>query len=118
MMITAILLVFTTLIMGLNVDQSPYFLFIECLINLLILVDFLCRVRLLGVRRFFKEGGWWNIFDAVVVGATVILYGLMMLSKSGALLILEEISEEILLVAWSVFQTLRMIFIAKKQKLA
>ena len=34
------------------------------------------------------------------------------------LLLLEELSEEVLLIIWSVFQTLRMIFIAKKQNLA
>jgi hypothetical protein len=80
-------------------------------------VDFLSRVRLQGTRRFF-EGGFWNVFDAIVVVGCLFLFALMMISRSFSLLIFEEVSEEILLVAWSLFQTLRMIFIAKKQKLA
>jgi hypothetical protein len=42
----------------------------------------------------------------------------MMVSRSLSILFFEEVSEEILLVAWSLFQTFRMIFIAKKQTLA
>jgi hypothetical protein len=42
----------------------------------------------------------------------------MLISSSLSLFIFEEVSEEILLITWSVFQTLRIIFIAKKQNLA
>jgi hypothetical protein len=38
----------------------------------------------------------------------------MLLSRTGVILVFEEISEELLLVVWSVFQTLRMIIFAKK----
>ena len=103
--------------MGFKVGQEPFFIFIESLLNIIVLFDFLCRVRLLGVKRFF-EGGFWNIFDAIVVLGCVLLFALMMISRSMSMIIFEEVSEEILLVAWSLFQTLRIIFIAKKQKLA
>lgn len=103
--------------MGFKVGQEPFFIFIESLLNIIVLVDFLCRVRLLGIKRFF-EGGFWNIFDAIVVLGCVLLFALMMISRSMSMIIFEEVSEEILLVAWSLFQTLRIIFIAKKQKLA
>lgn len=72
---------------------------------------------LLGTKRFFK-GGCWNIFDTFVVFGCILLFVAMLLSRSGTVLILEELSEEILLITWSLFQTFRMIFIAKKQKLA
>ena len=39
---------------------------------------------------------------------------MMLISSSFSLFIFEEVSEEILLITWSLFQTLRMIFIAKK----
>ena len=103
--------------MGFKVGQEPFFIFIESLLNIIVLVDFLCRVRLLGIKRFF-EGGFWNIFDAIVVLGCVLLFALMMISRSMSMIIFEEVSEEILLVAWSLFQTLGIIFIAKKQKLA
>lgn len=102
LMISSILLLLVTLFSGFKIDESPYFIFTETLLNLLILGDFLIRVKLMGVKRFF-EGGYWNIFDAVVVGGCVILYFLMLFSKAGALLIFEELSEELLLVSWSVF---------------
>lgn len=58
------------------------------------------------------------MFDAGVVVCCLLLFFLILLSKTGLLLNLEELSEELLLVVWSVFQTIRMIFIAKKQNLA
>jgi hypothetical protein len=82
-----------------------------------VLVDFICRVRLLGLRRFF-EGDLWNLLYAFVVLGCILLFALMMISRSLSMIFFEEVSEEILLVAWSVFQTFRLIFIAKKQKLA
>ena len=117
LMAVSLLLVLSTLVLGFKVGQTPVFIFVESLLNIIVLVDFLCRVKLLGPRRFF-EGGFWNVFDAIVVLGCLVLFALMLISRSLSLIIFEEVSEEILLVAWSLFQTLRMIFIAKKQKLA
>ena len=117
LMACSILLVLVTLLLGFNIDDNPMFLFAESVLNLVILVDFGARVKLMGYKRFF-EGGFWNVFDAVVVSGCVLLFVMELLSKSGVILIFEEVSEEILLLCWSLFQTLRMIFIAKKQKLA
>ena len=117
LMAVSILLVLTTLIFGFKVGQQPLFIFVESLLNLVVLGDFLCRVRLQGVRRFI-DGGFWNIFDAIVVLGCVFLFVLMLVSRSMSILFFEEVSEEILLVGWSLFQTFRMIFIAKKQTLA
>lgn len=117
LMAISILLVLSTLVFGFKIAQEPIFIFIESLLNLVVLGDFLCRVRLQGIRRFI-DGGFWNIFDAIVVLGCVFLFVLMMLSRSLSILIFEEVSEEILLVSWSLFQTFRMIFIAKKQTLA
>ena len=111
------LLILTTLIYGLKIGETTSFLFIECLLNLLVLADFACRVRLMGVKRFF-DGGFWNVFDAIVVFGCVFLFLLSLLQSSFSVHIFEEVSEEILLISWSLFQSLRMIFIAKKQTLA
>ena len=111
LMAVSILLVMLTFILGFKIGRTPLFIFVESLLNIIVLVDFLCRVRLLGTRRFI-EGGLWNIFDAIVVIGCVVLFFLMLISRSMSMLIFEEISEEILLVSWSLFQTLRMIFLA------
>jgi hypothetical protein len=116
-MAASVLLVLITLVVGFRVAETPLFLFIECLINMVILVDFGCRLRLMGMKRFF-EGGYWNIFDAIVVFGCIFTFVLMLISNSLSILIFEEVSEEILLITWSLFQTLRMIFIVKKQNLA
>jgi hypothetical protein len=102
LVVVSLLLVLSTLIYGFKVGQTPFFIFIESLLNVIVLLDFLCRVRLLGLKRFF-EGGLWNIFDAIVVLGCLILFALMLVSRSLSLIIYEEVSEEILLVAWSVF---------------
>ena len=117
LMAVSFLLVLLTLFFGFKIGEEPLFIFVESILNIIVLVDFAARVRLLGTKRFF-EGGFWNIFDAIVVVGCVFLFALMMISKTVSVVIFEEVSEEILLVAWSLFQTLRMIFIAKKQKLA
>lgn len=109
-----VLLIFSTLIYGFKIGETPFFLFIEFLLNFFVLADFACRVRLLGFKRFF-DGGFWNVFDAFVVFGCVLLFLLSLIQSSFSVHIFEEVSEEILLISWSLFQTLRMIFIAKKQ---
>jgi len=86
-------------------------------LNILILCDFVCKLKILGFKRYIS-GGIWNIFDCVVVLGCLVMFILMLLSKSGVAKALEEVSEELLLIIWSVFQAFRMIMIAKKQNLA
>lgn len=102
LMAVSILLVVVTLVLGFKVGENGFFIFVESILNIIILVDFCFRVRLMGFKRFF-EGGYWNVFDAIVVVGCLILFLLMMISQSTSLLIFEEVSEEILLVAWSLF---------------
>ena len=101
-MIVSVVLVLVTLFFGFSIGESPLFLFIECILNLVILLDFCCRLRLMGTKRFF-EGGYWNVFDAIVVFGCVFTFLLMLISSSFSLLIFEEVSEEILLITWSLF---------------
>ena len=115
MIIASVLLVVITFVGGMKIDENPMFIAFESFINLCILVDYLIRVYLAGFKRFFKNGSIWNVFDSVVVFGCVMLFIVMLLSRTGLILIFEELSEELLLIIWSVFQTLRMIIFAKKQ---
>jgi hypothetical protein len=83
-MISSLLLVVLTLIKGFKVDENPLFIFAECILNILILTDFIFRVKIMGVKRFF-QGDKWNIFDAVVVSGCILLFILMLLSRSGTI---------------------------------
>ena len=114
LMVTSVILMLVTIFEGLLVNNNPVFFLVEVAINLLILGDFLTRVWLTGLKRFFKRNQLWNYFDALVVLGCVLLFLAILLNKQMNLLLLEELSEEVLLIVWSVFQTLRMIFIAKK----
>jgi uncharacterized membrane protein len=102
LMAATLFLVLITLFNGFLIDESPLFIIAECIINLLIIIDFVCRVRLVGLNRFIK-GGCWNIFDTIVVIACVILFAIILISKTGGIKSLEEVSEEVLLIMWSVF---------------
>lgn len=58
---------------------------------------------------------WWNVFDAFVVVSCFTLFIVSLFKNSAGFV---EGTEEILLVLWSVWQMLRIILIAKKQRLA
>ncbi|CDW76785.1 UNKNOWN [Stylonychia lemnae] len=117
LMIFSVLLVVFTLWRGFTIDQNPIFILSEILLNVMILVDFTFRVKLLGFKRFFS-GGILNILDALVVSSCIVLFFIILVSKASSMVLFEELSEELLLIVWSVFQILRMIFIAKKQNQA
>ena len=99
------------------------FIVLEFVLNLLIGIDFACRIKLVGCQKYVKDPTsgkirWWNIFDALVVTICNGMFAISLFSKTGAIKGLEEASEEGLIVMWCIWQTLRMILIAKKQRLA
>ncbi len=122
-----------TIFKGFKVDENPLFILIESILNFLILVDFLFRLKLAGFKRFFLStqqhvtGGptsrLWNWLDAFVVTTSVILFIVIISSHSVQERAkgedyLSQASEIFLLVIWALFQTLRVIFIASRQRLA
>lgn len=116
-------LILVTILDGFQVADSPMFIVLEFLLNLLIGVDFACRIKLVGCRKYVRDQQtgkirWWNIFDALVVIVCNVVFSLSLLAKTGAVKGFEEATEEGLIVMWCVWQTLRMILIAKKQRLA
>ena len=104
---------------GFQVAESPMFIVLEFLLNLLIGVDFAFRIKLVGCRKYVRDQTngrirWWNIFDALVVTVCNSVFAISLLSKTGAVKGFEEATEEGLIVMWCVWQALRMILIAKK----
>lgn len=82
LLLSSVALVFVTLIKGFQIEENPYFILIEVLLNILILGDFGCKLKILGVKRYLS-GGIWNIFDCFVVVGCLMMFILMLLSKSG-----------------------------------
>jgi len=116
-------LVLVTVFDGFQVADSLVFIFMEFILNLFIGVDFVCRIKLVGCKKYFKDPNsgkvrCWNIFDALVVTVCNAVFAISLFSKTGAIKGFEEASEEALIVTWCIWQTLRMILIAKKQRLA
>lgn len=101
LMIIAVILIIATIV-EYSVIDSGWFLFVEFVLNFLIIADYGMRVRLVGAKRFFAEGKW-NYFDTVVVVICALLYLILLISSASDSNLLEEISEELLLIIWGVF---------------
>ena len=116
-------LIMVTIFDGFQVADSPLFIVLEFILNLLIGIDFACRIKLVGCAKYVRDPNsgrirYWNIFDALVVTFCNAVFAISLFSKSGAVKGFEEGSEEALIVMWCIWQTLRMVLIAKKQRLA
>jgi len=114
-----------TIFKGFKIEENPLFLIVESILIILIVIDFICRVKLAGFQRFFFSSGTrlWNSLDAFSVIASLIIFIAILTSDStierpDGQSYLSEASEIILLAFWSLFQTARVIFIAKRQRLA
>jgi hypothetical protein len=83
-MFISLSLVAITIYKGLKVAESPLFILIECILNILILGDFICRVKLVGVKKFMQSDKW-NYFDALVVTGCLTMFIMMLLSHTGVI---------------------------------
>jgi len=84
------------------------FIVLEFILNLLIGVDFACRIKLVGCRKYARDPTngrirWWNIFDALVVTVCNSVFALSLCSKTGAINRFEEAGEEGLIVMWCIW---------------
>lgn len=121
LLVMSFLLILVTIFDGFKVTKSKLFIFIEALLNILITGDFLLRLKLVGSQNFFRNPQsshyrWWNIFDCLVVVMCSIAFILTLIFRSERYKKVDEVSEELMLVGWAVWQTLRMVLIVRKQK--
>ena len=65
------MLIIVTIIDGFVIADSALFISLEIIMNLLITLDFLFRIKLAGGKKYFRSNRgnliWWNIFDTFVV---------------------------------------------------
>ena len=93
------------------VHSSTSFLIAELIVNVIIFTDFILKVRLAGIRRFLKT--WTNILDCIVVLGCILTFFIYLSSKSWDLIYLEDLTEDILFLSWSVLQFYRIIIFLK-----
>jgi len=108
LLIMACILIFVTIIDGFKVANSPLFISLEFLLNVLIGVDFACRVKLVGCERYFKDAQsgsikWWNVFDALVVTCCNLVFFVAIFTKKSPIRGLEQGMEEFLIVMWCIW---------------
>lgn len=93
------------------------FIIFEFLMNVIIIVDFIFKLKITGVRRYFKSCS--NRFDTLVIMGCVVTYILYVLTVKSVIpkiAFLEKLSEEILFFIWSAWQYMRIIMFIKNQK--
>ena len=121
-MLVTIFLVIITVFKGFSVEENPIFVLTESVLNFVIILDFICRIRLVGLRRFFlgqqspqTVGNFvqgdgrskirlWNWLDALVVFGSLALFLAIAIQCSAATSSkVEEVTEIVLLVVWALF---------------
>lgn len=111
-MIIGSILVITTIVDGFLVAHSPTFIAVELLLNITISVDFYFRTRIYGFKNYIAKDKWNKLDFCIVLGCNILFLVLMAHNSN----VYEEEIEVILLVLWSITQSLRMLVIAKKQR--
>lgn len=110
-MFACCVLIVVTIIDGFKIADSKGFIIGELLLNLTITVDFLLRVKMAGFGHYVKKSFWNKLDFIIVIGCNLLFVG-SILSHAA----IGEISEEALLIFWSIAQSLRMLVIARKQR--
>ena len=106
------ILIIATIIDGFKIAESPLFICVELLLNITISVDFACRIRMVGFKKYMSQNKCWNKLDCFIVVMCNMLFIISLLFHFAS----GEISEELLLVGWSIAQSCRMLIIARKQQ--
>ena len=74
----SLLLIIVTIIDGFVIADSALFISLEMILNFMITLDFLFRIKLAGGRKFFRSNrgnlNWWNVFDTFVVISCNLLF--------------------------------------------
>ena len=102
----SLLLIIVTIVDGFIVAESFMFIVLEALINVLIVGDFVCRLRMAGTDKFFRSPSGnlkkWNIFDAIVVAACILTFLIALITKHGIVKEIDEGFEEFVMFVWAV----------------
>ena len=93
------ILVVITIADGFRIAGSPFFIAVEFIMCLTVTVDLALKVRMKGFKKYLN-GGTWNKLDFFIVVSCNLIFLLTIIKKAT---VAEEISEEILLIGWSVF---------------
>ena len=108
LLVFCVCLILLTIIDGFAVAESPLFICIEFLMNLLIGIDFGFRIKLVGCSKYIRDPTTgklrcWNIFDGLVVVFCNLVFLTSLFSHTGLVKGFEESFEEALIVIWCIW---------------
>ena len=93
------MLVAITIFDGFKVANSPFFIAFEFIMCLTVTVDLCLKLKMQGFKKYLRNSKWNKIDFFIVVSCNIIF----LLSICFRASVYEEISEEVLLIAWSIF---------------
>lgn len=96
-----------TIIDGFIVAESLLFLALELTMNVAITIDLASRMKITGLKKFFRSNSgklnWWNVFDTFMVITCVLLFIAAILIQHGPLKDADLGVESFVMVAWAVW---------------
>mmetsp|Transcript_41935 Transcript_41935/g.30781 ORF Transcript_41935/g.30781 Transcript_41935/m.30781 type:complete len:133 (+) Transcript_41935:297-695(+) len=94
-------LILLTIIFGFKVFEGAFFKIMEAFLNICIVADLLLRTRLQGCKVLYK--GIRNKIDSFVAILSVLVFIMIIFTSASDAEIGEQLSEEFLLIFWTVF---------------
>lgn len=97
LLLACTVLIILTIVDGFKIAGSPAFICVELLLNLVITIDFVARIKLQGFKTYLNQSVW-NKLDLIIVAGCNTLFLVSVIDD----VTFGEISDELLLVFWSV----------------
>ena len=90
LVILSVCLLLMAFLGGMKIGESPEFIALELLFNILITADIGCRVKLVGCKKFLRDtySGtifWWNILEAFMVAFCDFFFVLAIFAETDAI---------------------------------
>ena len=93
--------------------KSVVFHIFEFIVNLVIVVDILCKMKLLGFKHYFEYLA--NIIEFIIGVFWVVLYLLYIMTRYSNSQILQNVEQPIIFIIWCVWQVFRVWYLVFKQ---
>ena len=96
-------------------QENKYFIVAEFIINIIVILDIIFKMKIVGLRRFFRN--WANYFDIFVAFGWVSLYIIIIVMSEfkSKYFIFKGLGPHLLFIIWWAWQYLRIILLIKSQ---
>lgn len=106
LLVFALTLILVTIIKGIEITRTVAFLVFEFIINSMITLDFVLRLKLAGINKFYltnvRKPKWWSFFDTFVVITCNIMFIFSVVMRNSVEEDWFEAFEETFVVLWAI----------------